>query len=51
MGGGGFPSEAEGLKKIKRNERFSFKVGFYFHFFAGLPKSQNYEIAPQIPEK
>ena len=38
---GGFPPEAEDFffVKIKRNEGFSFKVRFFFYFFAGLPRS------------
>ena len=52
-GYGGFPSEAEELKKIKWNEGFSFKVRvhkFIFYFLQGSQNSQNYKFAPQIPD-
>ena len=38
------------LKKIKRNDGFSFKVKFFITFLQGSLDPQNYELAPQIPE-
>ena len=48
-GGGGLGPQKPKvfLKKIERN----FKVRFYkfiFYFWAGLPKSPNYELDPQL---